>query len=82
MFTNEQVNRSVTFFGSKEQEKRADVTRHYAGRSLAVFATSMQRDFFRNGEATERASAARNAAAKRSRVCDGDVTEHSGLCDE
>ena len=30
----------VTFFGNEEQDRRADVTRHYAGRSKAVFATN------------------------------------------
>ncbi len=40
MFTNEQASRSVTFFGNEEQDKRSDVTRNYAGRSTAVFATN------------------------------------------
>ena len=37
---SEQQRRSVTFFGEEEQDKRADVTRYHAGRSLAVFATT------------------------------------------
>ena len=44
-FTSEQQRRGVTFFGEEEQDKRADVTRYHAGRSLAVFApTSGVRD--------------------------------------
>ena len=39
-FTSEQQRRSVTFFGEEEQDKRADVTRYHAGRSLVVFATT------------------------------------------
>ena len=39
-FTSEQQRRSVAFFGDEEQEKRADVTRCCAGRSLAIFATT------------------------------------------
>ena len=30
----------MTFFGEEEQDKRADVPRYHAGRSLAVFATT------------------------------------------
>ena len=37
-FTSEQQRRGVTFFGEEEQDKRADVTRRSAGRSLAVIA--------------------------------------------
>ena len=39
-FTSEQQRRGVTFFGEEEQDKRADVTRYHAGRSLAIFATT------------------------------------------
>ena len=43
-FTSEQQRRGVTFFGEEEQDKRADVTRRSAGRSLAVFATTRRVD--------------------------------------
>ena len=32
----------MTFFGEEEQDKRADVTRYHAGRSLAVFAPTSE----------------------------------------
>ena len=41
-FTSEQQRRGVTFFGEEEQDKRADVTRRSAGRSLAVIAPTSE----------------------------------------
>ena len=43
-FISEQQRRGVPFFGEEEQDKRADVTRYHAGRSLAVFATTSSTD--------------------------------------